>query len=420
MKRFKTLAETKEFMDGVLYRVGNIIRAHRYLPDNVSTLEYLYMAMAEYIDPESSARDNLCDEFPLPDLMRGIAKMSTEDILGVAAICKAFRIKHVKRGDIEWNFNVDHGCRYAETIRAEYYNILHATVVAALKRISDYDSDYDCDDEDEIVIDLHDVLDKISVDVWVPELVFKDGKSATVMVHYIIHPFTGESDCVDDVYEGNYNTGFYVGMIHPINDVIDPGVINPSTVQIPDISQAYACVRTARSYVDSAMHIRVNHNPWISGFGDIFPLTMNGVSDDFDTDLTENRNFYYPWKRGNAACTCNKLDNYSYYDFLSDVFLYVKPDVWVIGFVYMLLTTKVERGYASYMSPNIDHMTKSGVVYCSKRWAKSCQLYKHSKSVLWLLATLDINTPVKSNDLSGWVNLRQREYELTKKFTGSF
>ena len=418
MKRFNTLVETKEFMNGVLYRVGNVIRAHRYLPDNVSTLEYLYMAMAEYIDPKSSARDHLCDEFPLPDLMRAITKMSAEDILGVAAICKAFRMKPVKRGDIDWNFNIDHGCRYAETIRVEYYNVLHETVVTALKSINGDHPYYDIDG-DRAEINLHDVLDKISVDIWTPEFVSKDRKSTTVMVQYTICPFTGASDCIDKIYEGNYTTGFYVGMMYPVIDVINPGMIKLITTPIPDITQAYECVRTARSYIDNVICRRVNHESWIHGFSDVFPLTMRNITDELDDDLMTGGSFLFT--RSNAAYKCDKLRDYSYYDFLSDVFLYAEPDVWIIGLIYILMTTEVSRGDADYREPyKIDRMNKSDVAYCSKWWDKSCHVFKHSKSVLWLLAKLDINTPVRARDFSGWVNLHQRRYEFTKKFTGSF
>ena len=239
------------------------------------------------------------------------------------------------------------------------------------------------------------------------------------MVQYTVCPFTGVSDCIDKIYEGNYNSGFYARMWYPVVDVIDPSMIKMITSPIPDIAQAYDCVRTARSYIDSVIRNRVNHHPWISGFSDVFPLTMRNVSDAFDDDLMNGGSF--PWRRSNDAYKCDKLIDYSYYDFLSDVFLYTKPDIWVIGLVYILLTTEVSHGNAEYVAPyKFDRMNKSDVAYCTKWWSKSCQIFKRGKSVLWLLATLDINTPVKSNDLSGWVNLRRREYELTKKFTGSF
>ena len=53
MKRTKTIAKTTAYMNEVLVRLDDLIKSHCHIPDSVAPLEYMYLAMGEYVDPSA-------------------------------------------------------------------------------------------------------------------------------------------------------------------------------------------------------------------------------------------------------------------------------------------------------------------------------------------------------------------------------
>ena len=121
MKILKNWPKMRDYVDGLLDHIGDIIRENNHdVPFGVTSLEYMYVAMREAAtDKNMLNAEHLCSKFTFNDIMDAIIKMDPSDIIAFAAIFKSFRYDDGNIDDV-WGFNINRKCEYAKTVRETY------------------------------------------------------------------------------------------------------------------------------------------------------------------------------------------------------------------------------------------------------------------------------------------------------------
>ena len=171
-------------MDKVLDRLGDIIKSHGCLPEDMSPLEYMYMAVAEAVNPQSEAHHHWTQKLSYSHLMNHIMQMDPCDILAIATILSTMKSCKVNRTDLRWDRVMDHKCEYNSNARIVWAR-LYRDIIRRVIRISNGTASSD----DCSLMNLIESLD-IQMTVYVPEEIKYPRSKKIETRPYKVNPFT--------------------------------------------------------------------------------------------------------------------------------------------------------------------------------------------------------------------------------------
>lgn len=393
MKILKNWPKMRDYVDGLLDHIGDIIRENNHdVPFGVTSLEYMYVAMREAAtDKNMLNAEHLCSKFTFNDIMDAIIKMDPSDIIAFAAIFKSFRYDDGNIDDV-WGFNINRKCEYAKTVRETYEQMCHAimpTVIRELRRCKDGQPS----------VNLTPFFEDIHVSVNIPH---QDPNDDIIGVSCDIYPFIGVLRLAGQRHPNmKWSNGLCEKLWVSAYALV--GTYDGSN-DVPSLKAAYGCVNSALMLADKA----VNYGAHGANIG--FPL-------GFTVTLQK-----VPIEKFSKAFSCYKYDpSYCYDNFLSDILLLKEPGAWMVGLMYILSTVRIVDGYATHEFAGFAEMPdKAHREKCIELWKKCCDLFIHSNNVVEALAKLKVVVPITYGDCSGTVNLTDGKYDVTVKYRGAF
>lgn len=393
MKRTKTIAKTTAYMNEVLVRLDDLIKSHCHIPDSVAPLEYMYLAMGEYVDPSASYRHHLCDEFPLPHLMRCIMiTMFPWDIAAIATILRTMRTKKYNPHDLSWNFSHNHSCKFGDTLTMDWDSfyqeianiIIHETI------------------ESKHTAMFSDFVDTMLVQISVP---FQADGGEIRNTMCAINPFTGRVKI--DTPHGiiTRDDGMY-----ELPDISIHGstfsqieLTSSPDVYIPTAYEATNWLDLAERGMNRLVRRRAHDSS--ATFKTWFPSIATGT--ELDRVICHDG-----YKLGSRY-----YNRYSYLTLLRDIAIEPDSGEWIVAAIYILRNAHIDRGNCEYDLIGFTHGYDTNDDKFIKEWARCCDIVRNHDSILEALGSLDIWYKVytKENDeykMVGEINPIRRRYRV--------
>lgn len=392
MERTKTIAKTTAYMNEVLVRLDDLIKSHCHIPDSVTPLEYMYLAMGEYVDPSASYRRHLCDEFPLPKLMLYITtKMVPWDIAAIATILSTMRTKKYDSNDLNWNFSHGHSCKFGDTLTMDWDMFYQSVVDTIIHETI----------ESKHLTMFSEFVDTILVEISVP-LQTDNGDVKNTMC--AVNPFTGRVKIdtpsgIITIEDREYvlpDINIYESTFSHIELTSSPDVYTPTAYD------ASLWLELAERGLNRLVRRRVRNST--ATFDAWFPSIATGT----ELDRIVHRDGYHP-----RLYYCR----YPYLALLRDIAIEPGSGEWIVGAIYILRNARINRGKCEYDLTGFTHEYDGNDDEFIKEWGRCCDIVTSHKSIPEALGSLNIWNKVYSKDsgeymMAGEINPIKRRYRV--------
>lgn len=383
MKSFRTLPEAREYMDGVLARLGGIMRSHDCLFGNMSPLEYMYMAIAEAVNPQSEAHHHWTQRLSYSHLMTHIMQMDPCDILAIAVMLSTMKSCKVNRTDIKWDRVMDHKCELNGNIRIVWAR-LYREVIRRIIRISNGTaSDDDCS-----LMNLIESLD-IQMVVYVPEEIKYPRSKKIETRPYKVDPFTR-------IIHGTNRMLRYV-KIEDIDirntSIVDVLSLEPATVatEFKRVTLKHMCATISGVIYSNSM---MSYERWVLAMIQATPIA----------ELLYD-------------ATCGEhvrlRTHYRYEDFLVDVALSTNVTKWIVSALYTMMLTEIHGANVDFSKAMLTAEPGSSLDEKQRdAWGRCVELMTTSKSIPEALGRFQCWIPLynSKNEWVGDVNFGSSEF----------
>lgn len=389
MERTKTIVKTTAYMNEVLVRLDDLIKSHCHIPDSVAPLEYMYLAMGEYVDPSASYRRHLCDELPLPQLMRYITtRMFPWDIAAIAVMLCTMRTKKYDPNDLNWNFSHSHSCKFGDTLTMRWDSFYQAIVDTIL-----------CETiNGKHIAMLSDFTDTMPFMVSVP-FQAKDGEIKNTMC--AVNPFNGRvkidalcGDIIRDEYELP-DTPIYGSTFSQVE------LTSSSDVYIPVPHEASNWLELAERGLNRLVR-RWVHDPTAT-FKAWFPSITTGTELGHIVCYDYHPKLHY----------CR----YPYLMLLRDIAIEPGSGEWVVAAIYILRNAQINCGKCEYGLTGSTYEYNGADDEFIKEWNRCCDIVRNHKTIPEALGSLNIWNKVYSKEsdnymMVGEINPIKRKYRV--------